>query len=222
MQHERRRPDVAVNRRTVGKVIAASVAAVWLGLYAAAAAAAPGPQAGEVLVMSGQCIVESEGQRNPLKPGDAVHVGDTVDVPQGAKLKLRMKDGSVVSAASGSRLTIDAYEAGGAGRDAKLSLAAGLLRAVVAPLAQPSRFEVQTATGVAAVRSTDWFIEATPGATQVGVLRGAVNLSSAATGRSVTIPARWGARVEAGKNPVPSRVWAQSEFDAVIARTDVE
>ena len=35
------------------------------------------------------------------------------------------------------------------------------------------------------------------------------------------IPARWGARLEAGRDPVPPRVWSQAEFDAVIARTDV-
>jgi hypothetical protein len=219
MQQESRQPEARAEGTPLAG-IAALLAAAWLGLSAAVALAA-GPQAGEVLVMSGQCFAEAGGQRTPLKPGDAVRVGDTVEVPEGAKLKLRMKDGSVISAASGSRVTIESYEAGGA-RDAKLSLASGLLRAVVAPLAQPSRFEVQTATGVAAVRSTDWFIEAKPGATQVGVLDGAVNLSSVATGKAVTIPARWGARVEAGKNPVPSRVWAQSEFDAVIARTNLE
>ncbi len=95
------------------------------------------------------------------------------------------------------------------------------IRAVVAAVGEPQKFEVDTATGVAAVRSTDWFIEAKPGSTQVGVLDGVVTLASAATQRAVRIPARWGARVEAGRDPVPPRVWASSEFDDVIARTDV-
>jgi len=180
-------------------------------------------QAGEVLAIKGDCFVETAGHRTPLKTGDAVQVGDVVDVAADAKLKLRMTDGSVISAASGTRVTIDAYSAPGAGpRDAKLSLATGLLRAVVSAVAQPSRFEVQTATGVAAVRSTDWFIAAAAGATQVGVLDGVVTLASAATHRAVTIPARWGARVEAGRDPVPARVWSQAEFDAVIRRTNTE
>jgi hypothetical protein len=72
------------------------------------------------------------------------------------------------------------------------------------------------------VRSTDWFIEATPGATQVGVLTGSVSLTSTATKRAVTIPARWGARLEAGRDPVPARVWTAAEFAAVITRTAVE
>jgi hypothetical protein len=107
-------------------------------------------------------------------------------------------------------------------RDVKLTLATGLLRAVVSAVGEPQHFEVNTATGVAAVRSTDWFIDARPDSTQVGVLEGAVALTSAATGKSVRIPARWGARVEAGRDPVPPRVWANSEFDDVIERTDLK
>jgi hypothetical protein len=45
----------------------------------------------------------------------------------------------------------------------------GLLRAGVRAQGEP-HFEVDTATGAATVRSTDWFIEARPGSTQVSVL----------------------------------------------------
>jgi hypothetical protein len=89
-------------------------------------------------------------------------------------------------------------------------------------VSQPSHFEIRTATGVAAVRSTDWFIEAEPGATQIGVLAGKVSLTSTATQREIEIPARWGARVEAGRDPVPTRVWSAAEFADVIARTNVD
>ncbi len=152
-----------------------------------------------------------------------MQVGDTVDVPADGKLKLRMSDGSVVSVAAGTRMTVAAYGVDGAGQrqDAQLTLAQGLLRAVVAPVERPASFEVDTAVGTAAVRSTDWFVEASATAMQVGVLSGSVEMTSAATGATSTIPARWGARLEAGRDPVPPRVWSQAEFDAVIARTDV-
>jgi hypothetical protein len=197
-----------------------AIAGLTLLLIGAAGAAAP---VGEVLALAGQCSVEAGGTHGLLAVGDPVHVGDTLDVPAGAKLKLRMEDGSVLSLASGSRITIQAYDVDNAAqhRDAKLSLAAGLLRAAVSSLSQPSRFEVDTATGVAAVRGTDWFVEAQPGSTQVGVLAGSVSLASSATEKSVTIPARWGARVEAGLDPVPARVWSPAEFNAVIERTNV-
>lgn len=206
-----------VVRHVAALVVAAlfTMASIW-------PAGAAGAHAGDVVAMGGQCFVAASGARTPLKIGDPVHVGDNVEVPAGAKLKLRLDDGSIVSAAPGSQLTIQSFTMGGAEkRDAHITLNTGLLRAVVSAVGEPQHFEVDTATGVAAVRSTDWFIEAKSGSTQVGVLEGAVSLTSAATGKAVRIPARWGARVETGRDPVPARVWTAAEFDAVIARTDV-
>jgi hypothetical protein len=163
------------------------------------------------------------GGRAALGLGQPVQVGDILDIAVSAKLKLRMEDGSIIAIASGTRMTIRAYtlDAAGQRQDAAVSLGQGLLRAVVAPVTGPARFEVETAVGTAAVRSTDWFVEAFPAAMQVGVLSGTIAMTSNATGASITIPARWGARLEAGRNPVPPRVWSQAEFDAVIARTEV-
>jgi hypothetical protein len=179
--------------------------------------------AGTVVGLSGQCFVESGGARAPLRLGQAVQVSDTVEVPAGGKLKLRMTDGSVVSVSEGSRMTVSAYAVNPAGQreNAHLSLGQGLVRAVVAPVERPASFEVETAVGTAAVRSTDWFVEASGSGMQVGVLTGSVDMVSRATRRGVLIPARWGGRLEAGRDPVPPRVWSQAEFDAVIARTDV-
>jgi len=201
----------------------AAIVAVLAGPGMREAAAAE-PQVGEVLALFGQCFVETAGRRNALRLGDAVHVGDTLDVAAGAKLKLRMSDGSVIAVASSSRLTIADYRLGNGGesRNVTLSLGEGLLRAVVSVLKGLPHFEVDTATGVAAVRSTDWFIEARPGSTQVGVLDGRVSLRSVATGREIVIPARWGARVEAGRDPVPARVWTAAEFADFIGRTHLE
>jgi hypothetical protein len=186
-----------------------------LALWSLAGGAALAAPAGSVVGLFGACIVESGGSRSAARIGQQVQVGDTVDVPADGKLKLRMADGSVVSVAAGSRMTVTAYS----GQDRNLSLTQGLLRSVVNP--GPGRFEVDTAVGAAAVRSTDWFIEVAGGAMQVGVLSGTVDMSSRATTRVVTIPMRWGARLEAGRDPVPPRVWSQAEFDAVIARTNV-
>jgi len=197
---------------------------VVLALAGPREAASVEPQAGEVLALSGQCSGEIGGGRKPLKRGDAVNVGETLEVATGAKLKLRMNDGSIIAIASEGRLTIADYRIGNGGesRDATLSLGAGLLRAVVSTLKGPAHFEVDTATGVAAVRSTDWFIEAQPGSTQVGVLEGRVSLKSVATGKEIVIPAHWGARVEAGRDPVPARVWTAAEFDNFIRRTNLD
>src|SRR4051812_27236539 len=161
--------------------------------------------AGTVIGISGDCSVVRSGGRAALRLGQPVQVGDMLDVAVSAKLKLRMGDGSIIAIASGTRMTIRAYtvDAAGQRQDAAVSLGQGLLRAVVAPVTGPARFEVETAVGTAAVRSTDWFVEAFPAAMQVGVLSGTIAMTNNATGASITIPARWGARLEAGRNPVP-------------------
>ena len=178
---------------------------------------------GNVVGVQGQCTVQRQGRAVSLKLGETMLASDTITVPAGCKLKLRMSDGSVISLGSGTQVTLAAYQIDAAGQrqNVQLSLAQGLMRAVVSPVDHPATFEVSTAVGTAAVRSTDWFIEATPGAAQVGVLSGSVTLTSNATQRSVTIPARWGARLEAGRDPVEARVWSPQEFQAVISRTDV-
>jgi hypothetical protein len=206
------------NRRAF---LAVSAAAAWTPLLPRFARAEP--PAGSVVGVRGACTAEHQGRAAALKLGDAVAVSDTITVPADGKLKLRMADGSVISLAPGTKLALTAYQtdAQGQRQNAQLSLAEGLLRAVVAPVEKPAAFEVTTAVGTAAVRSTDWFVEAKAGSAQVGVLSGSVSLTSRATRRAVTIPARWGARLEAGRDPVPARVWASEEFQAVISRTDV-
>ena len=204
-----------LERRTVAMGL---LLAVLLLLPAAALAAA-----GSVVGVNGGSTIERAGKAAPVKIGQGVEVGDTVVVPADGKLKLRMADGSVVSVAAGSRMSIAAFSADAQGQrqEAKLSLGQGLIRAVTAPVGRVANFEVDTAVGTAAARSTDWFVEIAPGGMQVGVLTGSVEMTSRTTRRGVTIPARWGARLEAGRDPVPPRVWSQAEFDAVIARTDV-
>src|SRR6185437_1446516 len=152
-------------------------AALLLGGGGAALAA---DNAGEVLTFNGDCFVVSGDQRTPLKMGDPVHVGDVIDVPEGAKLKMRMADGSVLALGSGTHMTIRSYtvSTNGQQRDAKLGLDTGLLHAVVSTMIQPSNFEVDTATGVAAARSTDWFVEDSPDRMAVGVLDGEVSFAA--------------------------------------------
>jgi hypothetical protein len=209
---------LSITRR--GLLATVFAALLQLPFWIQPATAAP---AGSVVGLSGECFAETGGQRRPLKLGASVEIGDTVDVAATGKLKLRMTDGSIVSVASGSRMSVGAFQTDAAGQrqNAQLSLAQGLVRAVVTPSGSSGNFEVVTAIGTAAVRSTDLFVEVAPGAMQVGVLTGAVAMTSFATRRAVQIPARWGARLEAGRDPVPARVWSPAEFEAVIRRTDV-
>src|SRR5260370_40422897 len=105
--------------RTLGLLLALLLLPISLPGVARAA------PAGSVVGLSGSCFVESGGRRTALKMGQGVQVADTVDGPADGKLKLRMTDGSVVSVAAGTRMTISAYatDASGQRQDGKLALA---------------------------------------------------------------------------------------------------
>ena len=83
------------------------------------------------------------------------------------------------------------------------------------------RWAAASAVGTAAVRSTDWFLNANATEMRVGVLRGSVVMTSSATAHGVLIPARYGARLEQGLDPVQARPWSPAEFAEFISRTDV-
>jgi hypothetical protein len=196
------------------KLVGVPFAIGGLMLWAYAAAAMP---AGTVIGVSGACTDHGR----VLNRGDAVQIGDTLNVPAGANLKLQMADGSVISVAPDSSISVTSYSIDGSGRNVRLRLAGGALRAQVTSVTGPSTFEVSTAGGTASVgsASADWFIKAQADSAQVGVLAGTVDLTSIVTGQSVSIPAHWGTRLETGLDPVLPRLWAQAEFDVVIHLT---
>ncbi|MBV8936491.1 MAG: FecR domain-containing protein [Alphaproteobacteria bacterium] len=198
------------------KLIGTLFAIIGLMLWADAAPAAM--PAGTVLAVSGSCT----DQGRVLKRGDAVQVGDTVNVPAGGHLQLGMADGSVISVAPDSSVTVASYNLASTARYVRLSLTQGLLRAHVTWVRGPSTFQVTTAVGTASVRSdsADWFANAQSGSAQVGVLDGTVDLTSAVTRQSVSIPSHWGTRNEAGLDPVLPRRWARREFIRVMRLTE--
>ena len=178
--------------------------------------------AGSVIGAAGQTTVRRGGQLVPLTIGAPVFVGDSVQVPADGKLKLRMSDGSILALAPASNMRIDTYVVDPSGRRqaAGLSVGQGLLRAVTAPVDRPASFEIDTAAGSAAVRSTDWFVNMIAGFEQVSVISGSVSLASRATGRAVTIPAGMGSRLYAGRDPEPPHPISPAEFAGLIARTE--
>jgi hypothetical protein len=115
--------------------------------------------------LAGQVFVDRSGQRYALRLGEQVYVDDTLEVSGGAKLKLRMGGGSIVSLAPETSLRIDVYalDAYGRRQSAVLSLGQGLARSLTVPGGQPADFEVNTAVGTSGARSTDWLVEAAPG-----------------------------------------------------------
>ena len=178
----------------------------------------PAAPVGTVVARAGSPIARG----HVLKRGEAIQINDAIDVPARSNLKVQMADGTMISVAPESRLTIANYSAGTDGRHAKLALMQGLLRVLVPPATGPLTFEVSTPVGTASMRSAsaDWFITAEPDSVRVGVLTGTADLTDEATGQSVLIPSHWGTRMAAGHSPILPRVWTQMEFNAVIRLTE--
>ncbi len=181
--------------------------------------------AGQVLTYNGDCYVIVDGKRNKLSMGDVVHVGDVLELPDDAKLKLQMADGSVLSLGANSRMTIGSYDisADGTQRDVKMNLDGGVVRAVVSKMTQKSTFEVSTATGVAAARSTDWFVEYRPTNTlmEVSVVDGTVAIGAPAGSGTVLIPPMFGSDILGKRQPTAIQPRSQADFARLIDRTDV-
>ena len=106
-----------------------------LTLWSGAAAAT---SAGTVIEVSGSCTDDGR----VLNRGAPAQIGDTLDVPAGSNLKLQMVDGSMISIASDSTMTVTTYNINGSGRDVMLSLTQGVLRVRVTSVTVPSTFEV--------------------------------------------------------------------------------
>src|SRR5271157_2308605 len=88
-----RRPPIRTMRR---RFVSMLFGIFSLMLLADAASAAT--SAGTVDTVNGSCTAHGR----VLRQGDAVQVSDTVEVPAGGKLKLRMADGSLISIAADS------------------------------------------------------------------------------------------------------------------------
>lgn len=207
-------------------LIFAVIALLFAGRDAAAAV-----DAGQVLTFNGECFVTAGEQRATLNRGDIVHVGDVIEVPEGTKLKLLMNDGSVLALAENSKVTITNYDvaAGGDKRDAQLLLDSGLLRAVVSTVSQPSKFEVKTATSVAAARSTDWFVEATLEETRISVLEGTVSVArrddnirkAGRPEKNLLLTSNYSSQIGSSAQPPKIVPWSPDEFKRLIDRTSV-
>jgi hypothetical protein len=160
------------------------VKALAFSILALSSAALAG--AGTVTDLEGAATRQPKDARAPLelKVGDAVEVGDTLEVATGGNLAVTLTDQSVIALGEGSRLTLDEARFGDQGStvfSAKLLL--GSLWAKVTKLAagSSSKFEVTTERAVAGVRGTIFTVDlaSKDAEVDVGVEEGEVEVAHA-------------------------------------------
>ncbi|MBV8775700.1 MAG: FecR domain-containing protein [Alphaproteobacteria bacterium] len=207
-----------IDRRAAWRVLMAAVALVVLD--GASTPPCMAAASGQVLALRGTVTIENDGKRRATAVGDPVGAGDTIDVSEASKVRLRMDDGSMITVAAASKLTIDSYEVDGRGarQNARLTLSSGLLHAVVSAGGSAPNFEVESTFGAAAVRGTDLYVDAQPGKTEVYVLTGEVTLADADHRDRVTIPQMSWSSAEAHKAPNPPRPAPKERLAALAER----
>ena len=192
----------------------------------APAAAQPVP-AGTVEALVGTAVVtrHATGEAGPLMVGAELFEGDRIRTEMGARLRLTLRDGSVLTCGEATGLTLDRalYAPEQASRNYLVRVSFGIVRAVVELLAAPAAFEMQTHTAVISVRGTEWIAEVQRAATAIVALDGAVgvrNVDPAVPGAVVLGPGE-GVTVEVDAPPPAPTVWGDARRNSFIERTTV-
>jgi hypothetical protein len=181
-------------------------------------AAAADVVVGSVVAVRGAVFSDAGAGQQPLTVNAPVHRGETI-VTVAGKAKIALKDGTILSIGENSRMLVH-HSASGASANIAVGLVSGVLRPLVVRATTTGRFEVETQTAIAAVRGTDWVIEATPERTSVAVLQGVVAVSGR-TDRKATVVLRspgQGTDVHRGSAPTPAVPWGTKRLADVLAR----
>jgi hypothetical protein len=207
-------------------VLALALALVLSG-QSTARAAEPAPAsivAGHIVNVAGQVRIRKDGSKDTkdvrlARGGDLVMVGDIINTPSDGRIKLLLKDRSIMDLGPSSLFKVNAFKAGagpaGNDRQVETTMAYGSLRAAVTQkLEGKGHFKVRSPSATMGVRGTEFITETTADlktmagfmsgngratanretaagtSTRVTVVQGAVGMESAGARASGTAPGR--------------------------------
>lgn len=157
---------------------------------------------------------------------DGVQWNDLLQTNPSGRLRVSLRDGSILSLGSNSQMRVVQHDA--ATQQTTLELLFGRLRSQVVKLTQPnSRFEVRTPTAVAGVIGTDFLLIVTADRTTVIVFSGVVqvtplNGAGGAPNQSQSVNVNPGQQVEVTVNGVgPAQTITQQAIRQLIGQTSV-
>lgn len=198
----------------------ASAFVVGIVMFWTGAACAADVIVGSVLAVRGTVSRDGGAGQQPLVANTPIHLGDTIISAVG-KAKIALDDGTIVSVGENSRVRIADFNSASNNMKTRISLVSGALRLLVAKITPVGKFEVETETAIAAVRGTDWLIEATPELTSVAVLSGVVAVSGRDGQAQMTVvlnePGE-GTDVYRGTAPTAVAGWGARRLIGVLGR----
>jgi len=126
----------------------------------------------------------------PLRTGDRVNQGDTVNTGPTSSVVLKFDDGQVAALTSNSSMTVTAYQynAQAGSGSVLLSLITGGMRAITGLIGKntPDRVSYRAATSTIGIRGTDVTIVTVAGNVVVSVTEGSISFTFA--GQTVVVP----------------------------------
>jgi hypothetical protein len=198
-------------------------------LLFATAALAQSP-AGTVAALQGRAEAQGAGQSawRPLALRSDVFVGERLRIGDASRLKLLMRDDSVVRLGPRAELTIDEQLVRAEGGTSRLGALVGAVRAVVTERygTPGASFEVKTPTVVAGVRGTGFvvLVDADGTRTRVVGLYDVTRVRSVADARGrreVRIGPGQLTEIVAGADPTPPRTLSSDEKAALVEPTEI-
>jgi hypothetical protein len=205
---------------------AVASAAVTLLLALAASARAQAP-AGTVATLQGRAESQRSGQAawRALAAGVDVWVGERIRTAEASRVKLLMRDDSVITLGAKSELVIDQMVVGTTSTS-KMDAVVGSVRAVVTERygAKGSSFEVKTPTAVAGVRGTGFvtLVDTDGKRTRVIGLYDTTFVRSITDTRGlheVSVGPGQITEILAGAEPTKPRDLAKTDLDALVGPT---
>jgi hypothetical protein len=185
------------------------------------------PASAKVVSVSGQVLLQ-QGQDTQvlLQTGQNLGPGATLITQNNSKVILEFADGTQTSLASNAKLVLDTMSlySGGAMVDTKLRLQQGQTESVANPKhIKGNTMQIITPSAVAAVRGTQFRVDADGIRTLQSTLAGQVSLQAADS--EVMVPAGYGSQAEKGKAPMPPTALLAAvdttQFDTQFTRLPV-
>jgi hypothetical protein len=210
---------------TPARSIASLLFAVLLASAASVRAQAP---AGTVASLQGRAESQRAGQPawRALAAGTDVFVGERIRTAESSRVKILMRDDSVITLGAKSELVVDQMVVGADTSTSRMDAVVGAVRAVVTDRygARGSSFEVKTPTAVAGVRGTGFLllIDSDGKRTRVVGLYDTTWVRSVMDARGlheVSVGPGQMTEVLAGGQPSKPRDLSESELDTLAAST---
>lgn len=210
-------------RRAMRRVPGVVLALVLLGAAVARAA----DRVGSVAALEGAAEVQAAGQATwtPLAAGADVALGDRIRTAVGGRVRLLLRDDSVLTVGPSSELVVDTHVVVPAAASS-FSLPFGAIRALVGDrYGEPgSRFEIGTPTAVAGVRGTTFVVlhERETGETLVVGVVDVVRVrarSDETSAREVAVGPNQLTRVRPGRFPTAPQTLTTAELEPLLSPT---